>query len=85
MKIISECRLVIDEYFEDLKKDLDPLVLIGIWSDIIMTLEFDTKGNAFDSLIKIYSQVNNFLPFKKTGMTGAYKDIGDYTDLILIK
>ena len=57
------------------------LILIEIWDDIIMTLEFNTKENAIDSLIKIYSQVNNFLPFKKTGMTGAFKDIGDYPDI----
>lgn len=64
-------------------------VIIGGGHDVtseepILQKEFEILEEAKDLLIQTYSHVNNHGPFIVTGLTCAYKHIGDYAKAVLV-
>jgi len=46
--------------------------------DIEKKIWFEDEKKAEQSMLKLYSQINNCLPFKVTGMSSSYKEDGYY-------
>ena len=49
--------------------------------DIEQKIWFENYKDAKRAMMKLYSQINNCLPFKVTGMSSSYKEDGYYPDI----